>query len=152
MQDKLKIVMVTLFALVFALVAQLALQPPQAQEKQRYQQVYEQMHAKAELTEADKQQLETMFREINDGNNIKSAMIETAIRFGAFYLVLIPLTLWGAFKLTMSKEHVLVSAGLVFLVFILAGSPITGGITAALFVLFSLGRRPREPDGEPTPD
>lgn len=143
MQKKLMIVVIALLATVFALVAQLALAPPSSDAMKQYQIHYQAVTNKPEVTMAEKQELDRLFREVNSSENIQAAMIDAVIRHTAFYLVLIPLVVWGGLKSRLGKEETLVAAGIVFLIFILAGSPVTGGVTAALFVLLSLGRRPR---------
>lgn len=138
MNQYLKVLLVGLVAWGGAVVSSHLLLPQSAIAKAEYEVKYNELKSKDEITKEDKDQLEVLFRALNSEENIKNDLMSIGIKYGAFFLLLIPVIIWVARNINMENNAVIASSGLIFLSFILVGSAVIGGVFAALFCVVGI--------------
>ncbi len=138
MNQYLKVLLVGLVAWGVAVVSSDLLLPQSAIAKAEYEAKYNELKSKGEITKEDKDQLEVLFRALNSEKNIKNDLISIGIKYGLFFLLLIPLIIWVAKNINLENNGVIASSALIFLSFILAGLAVVGGIFAALFCIVGI--------------
>lgn len=143
MKTYLKIAAVALCALVIAMIASRYVQLSSTEALREYEQKYQELSAKPNVTEAEKQELDALFKELNSAKNIKADMIDFAIKYSTLFLALIPLTVHAAKQLRLEDSPMFAASGLIFLSFILAGLLVTGAILGSLFFIASVTYRKR---------
>ncbi|HFC29570.1 MAG TPA: hypothetical protein ENJ44_00855 [Oceanospirillales bacterium] len=135
MNQYLKVLLVGLVTWGVAVVSSNLLLPQSAIAKAEYEAKYNELKSKGEITKEDKDQLEVLFRTLNSEENIKNDLISIGIKYGLFFLLLIPLIIWAAKNINLENNGVIASSALIFLSFILVGLAVIGGIFAALFCI-----------------
>lgn len=138
MNQYLKVLLVGLVAWGLAVVSSHLLLPQSAIAKAEYEVKYHELINKAEVTKEDKDELEVLFRALNSEENIKNDLISIGIKYGIFFLLLIPAIIWAARNINLENNAVIASSGLIFLSFILVGSAVVGGVFAALFCVIGI--------------
>ncbi len=143
MNQYLKVLLVGLVAWGIAVVSSHLLLPQSAIAKAEYEVKYNELKNKElnenkEITKQDKEELEVLFRALNSEQNIKDDLISIGIKYGLFFLLLIPLIIWAAKSINLENNGVIASSGLIFLSFILVGSAVIGGVFAALFCVVGI--------------
>lgn len=143
MKIYLKVALVALAALFIAMIANQCVQLPSAPTLRQYEQKYQELSRRSEVTEAERRELERLFRELNSAKNIKSDLIGFGVRYGALFLALIPLTLYAAKWLKLEEGPMFATSGLIFLAFILSGLMVVGAIMGTLFFMASVAASKR---------
>lgn len=142
MNQYLKVLLVGLVALGVAVISSDYLMPQSAIAKVEYKVKYDELKSKelhgGEITKEDKAQLEVLFRALNSEKNIKNDLISIGIKYGLFFLLLIPAIIWTARNINLENGAVIASSGLIFLSFILFVSVVIGGLFAALFCVVGI--------------
>lgn len=133
MKEYIKLILIALFAALFAFAAHQFLQTNASRAMQEYESLHQTLSQKEVVTSEERLQLEKLFREINSEANIKTALKETVIRYTLFILMLVPAVIIGARVAKLNKDYSLYAAGIIFLAFILSGSVIIGALSATLF-------------------
>ncbi len=138
----LKILSVGLVAWGIAVISSDYLMPQSAIAKTEYAVKYNELENKtktnSEITKEDIDQLEVLFRALNSEKNIKDDLISIGIKYGIYFLLLIPLIIWAARNINLENNSVIASSGLIFLSFILFNSIVIGGVFAALFFVVAI--------------
>ncbi len=98
-----------------------------------YDALYQTLKHKQNVTAADKEKLETLFRQINSAKNIKSALFQDIAKHTIFFILLIPTLIFGGRRAKLSKDGSLYASGIIFFAFILSGAVIIGAIAGSLF-------------------
>ena len=141
MKPYLKIAAVTLGAFVIAVIASHYLPSASTLALRQYEHKYHEVNGKDVVSEAERRELEVLFREVNSVDNIKADLIEIAIKYAALFLVLVPLAIYGAKQLELEDNPTFAAAGLIFLAFILSGLMATGAIIGSIFFIASVTYR-----------
>jgi len=131
----LKIIAIGWVALMIAVLANKYLEPSSARDMAAYQAKYEELNNKEQITEQDKQELDALFQRLNAMENIKADLIEVIIKYGLFFALFIPLTIWVARSIRLDTNHILIAAALIFTAFIVMKSVVSGAIFATTFVI-----------------
>lgn len=143
MKTYLKVVFVTLAALLIALIASRYVQLSSAPTLRQYELKYQELSHKSAVTEAERRELETLFRELNSAKNIKADLIGFGVKYSTLFLVLVPLTLYAAKWLRLEEGPMFATSGLIFLAFILSGLMVVGAIIGTLFFMASVAASKR---------
>ncbi len=137
MNDSIKLVIITVLALLLAFGGGQLLTPSSSSLMQKYESLYQELSHKTEVSTTERQELERLFREINAEDNIKAELTETIIRYALFFALLVPTVIIGARYAKLNKDASLYAAGIIFVIFILAGAVIIGAIAGTLFFFVS---------------
>lgn len=138
MKQSLKITLIALAGAVLAIISNPLLQPSNARAKLEYQRMYQELSKQPEVSAQEKQRLDTLFRQINAKENVQRELLELIVRNGVFFLIVAPLAALTARRSRLDNNGVLAAAGLVFMVFIVAGQAVHGALYATVFVLFGI--------------
>lgn len=108
-----------------------------AETMRQYEQKYQALSGRADVTEQDMRELDALFKEINSAESIKADLIDFVIKYSTLFLVLIPFTLYAAKRFRLEEGPMFIAAALIFLAFILFGLMVTGAVIATLFFIAS---------------
>ncbi len=133
MKSAYKLILITIISGLFSYSSSLFLQESSSASMQEYEILYQELKHKQNVTAADKERLERLFKKINSAENIKSAITQDAIKYTIFFILLIPTIIFGGRFARLDKDYSLFASGIIFLFFILSGAVIIGAIAGSLF-------------------
>ncbi len=99
-----------------------------------------------EPTEAQKKRRDELFLALNVAGNIQNDALGYIAKNVAFFLIMMPLSLWLARISDLSQNTVLLSAALIFLPFIFVQFYTTGALLASAYVLGGIAFKKRKPE------
>lgn len=138
-----KVILLALLAFAIAWWSTPLREPSTASIRIAYEQFYAELQAKQQVTAADQQRLESLFRQLNAKDTIETELTEIVVRNGVFFLLMVPAVFLAARKLGLGKQQVLAVAGLMGVAFIIQGAVISGAFLAALFAIVGLSCAPK---------
>lgn len=145
MNNYLKVVAVAIVAILLAVVASRLLQSSSDELLNAYETKYQSLAGKQMVSDAERAELDALFKELNSTQRIQSDLLEFAVRHALLFLLFIPITLYGAKSLALDDAPMYLASALIFLAFILADLMVAGAIMGALFFIasasYSRGRR-----------
>jgi len=133
MKSAYKLILIAIISGLFSYSSSLFLQESSSASMQEYETLYQELKHKQNVTTADKERLERLFKKINSAENIKAAIIQDAIKHTIFFILLIPSIIFGGRLARLDKDSSLYASGIIFLIFILSGTVIIGAIAGTLF-------------------
>lgn len=133
MKQVYKLILITIIAALFAYSSSHFLQESSSASMQEYEILYQELKHKQDVTTADKERLEQLFKKINSVENIKSAITQDFAKHTIFFILLIPTLIFGGRHARLNKDCSLYASGIIFFAFILSGAVIIGAIAGSLF-------------------
>jgi len=133
MKQVYKLILITIIAALFSYSSSLFLQESSSANMQEYETLYQELKHKQNVSVADKQRLEQLFKKINSVENIKSAITQDIAKHTIFFILLIPTLIFGGRRAQLNKDASLYASGIIFFTFILSGAVIIGAIAGSLF-------------------
>jgi len=133
MKQVYKLILITIIAALFSYSSSQFLQESSSASMQEYESLYQELKHKQDVTTADRERLEQLFKEINSVENIKSAMTQDIVKHTIFFILLIPTLIFGGRHAHLNKDASLYASGIIFLSFILSGAVIIGAIAGSIF-------------------
>ena len=143
MKDSFKLAIIAITALLFAFGGSLLLEPSSSSAMQQYESLYNELSHKTDVSAAERQELERLFREVNAADNIKAELTETITRYAIFFALIVPTVIFGTRLAKLGKDASLYAAGIIFVAFILAGNVIIGAIIGTLFFILAQSSKTR---------
>ena len=133
MKQAYKLILIALISALFSYSSNLFLQESSSASMQEYKTLYQELKHKQNVTTADKERLEQLFKKINSVENIKSALTQDIVKHTLFFILLIPTLIFGGRHAQLNKDSSLYASGIIFFTFILSGAVIIGAIAGSLF-------------------
>lgn len=137
MNPYLKVIIVAFCTFVIAMLAGKYVQLSSTEALHLYQQKYQELSNKIDVTKEEKLELDSLFKKLNSAENIKADLINFIVKYSTLFLVLVPLTIIAAKQLKLEDGPMFAASGLIFLAFIISGLMVTGAIIGSLFFIVS---------------